>query len=440
VKHRAIAVLQALAIILAAVFAAAWWGVLRLAEPPSWPPGGSAVTAAGAAAETAAIAGRPHMNVSDLGMRFAWTTAATVEPLVEGSVFYPRMLADIAAAEDSVHLLQFGFKPGDVGDRFAAELEAAARRGVEVRLVVDRYGSDPDGVSREMYEGLVAAGVQVVVNDLMPITRTGLWPDRALDWSIRQLGHHEHRKLLIVDGAVAYNGGAGIEDHFADGGFHDIMVRVAGDIVREYQAIFLTTFAAHGGPVPDDPNALSTYFPAPADAGDKPAVVVGTVHHRDVSALQATRQLIDDARRRIDIANPYFTDDDIVRRVVAAARRGVKVRVLVHSNSAIHASALENDYGRMLDAGIEIWEYPDAVVHAKVLVADDTVMFGTVNLDAWALYRAYEVGAIVKDAATADLVEARLFEPDIAVSTRAQVPTGTDRVWDFLADKLAYFL
>ena len=95
----------------------------------------------------------------------------------------------------------------------------------------------------------------------------------------------------------------------------------------------------------------------------------------------------------------------------------------------------------MLEAGIEIWEYPDAVVHGKVIVADAAVLFGTINLDAWALYRAYEVGAIVADQETADLFEERLFEPDIAVSRRGVAPTDTrTRLEDWLADGLSYFL
>ena len=191
------------------------------------------------------------------------------------------------------------------------------------------------------------------------------------------------------------------------------------------------------------PSRLAPYFPAPDDPGDKPACVVGTRHTRDVSGLQATRQLIDDAQRRIDITNPCFTDDGLVDRIVAAARRGVTVRVLVaqESNSPIHSAALRHDYGRMLETGIEVWEYPEAVVHGKVLLVDDTVMFGTVNLDAFALYRAHEVGVIVADASTAELFEERLFEPDIAISRPGEAPTDTwTRFKDRLADSLGYFL
>jgi cardiolipin synthase len=294
-----------------------------------------------------------------------------------------------------------------------------------------------------MYDDLAAVGVQVVVNDLLPLCETGLWPDRVHEWSTRQVGHHEHRKLLVVDGRIAYTGGAGIEDHFANGAFHDLMVRVTGDVVRELQMVFLTTFHAHGGRLPADEAALEECFPQFAEPGVLPAVAVGTRHTRDVSALQATRALIDRAQYRIDITNPYFTEDEFVDGIIAAAQRGVKVRVLVaqESNSVLHSAALRHDYARMLAAGVEIWEYPDAVVHGKVLVADDTVVFGTVNLDAWALYRAYEVALVVQDAATAELFERRLFEPDIAVSRPGEAPADAwTRFTDWCADALSYFL
>ena len=436
--------LLALALLLGAVYAMLWWGVLRMDEPPSWPPASSAVTADGALEATAAFVARDDVTVNDLGTQFAWSTAASVDPLVDGARFYPRMLDDIAAARDSVHLLQYGFTPGEIGDEFAAALEAAVARGVEVRLVVDEYGSKTGKTSQAFYDRMAAAGVQIVVSDFVPPSWNGLWPDREHDASFRQVGHYEHRKLLVVDGRVAYTGGAGIQDHFANGSFHDVMTRLTGAVVRELQMVFLTTFHAHRGPLEGGEAALARYFPETDDPGILPAIVVGTRHTRDVSALQATRELIDEAQTRIDITNPYFTEDEIVDRIIAAAaERGVKVRVLVaqKSNSELHSAALRHDYGRMLGAGIEIWEYPDAVVHGKVLVADDQVMFGTINLDTWALYRAYEVGVLVDDGVTADLFESRLFEPDIAVSRRGVAPTdGWTRFKDWLADSLGYFL
>ena len=88
---------------------------------------------------------------------------------------------------------------------------------------------------------------------------------------------------------------------------------------------------------------------------------------------------------------------------------------------------MSHHYRDLIDAGVEMWEYPGAVVHAKVVVADDQVSFGTVNLDAWALYRDFELAMIVEDPATVELFESRLFEPDIARSELAQPPTACPR-------------
>ena len=98
----------------------------------------------------------------DLAVGFSESTASSAEILVEGSAFYPPMLADIASASSSVHVNQFGFRPGEIGDRFADVLVAKAQEGVPVRLVVDRQGSDPEGGARGFYERLVGAGVEVV--------------------------------------------------------------------------------------------------------------------------------------------------------------------------------------------------------------------------------------------------------------------------------------
>ena len=111
------------------------------------------------------------------------------------------------------------------------------------------------------------------------------------------------------------------------------------------------------------------------------------------------------------------------------------------SNNAQATAALKHRYADLLDAGVEVWELPGTVVHAKVVVADDVVSFGTVNLDAWALYRNSEIMMIARSPEAAALFEERLFEPDIARSKRGQPPSGTrERFESWLWDKLSYFL
>jgi cardiolipin synthase len=340
-----------------------------------------------------------------------------------------------------VHILMFGWREGDVGKRMAALLERKLAEGIEVRVIVDSFGSRPYEEARAMYTGLADAGAQIVVNDEFPLDRDGLYPDdQSLDWRQDEVGRADHRKLYVIDGAVAWTGGAGIEDHFENGGFHDVMVRVTGNVVRQAQAAFLTSFRGHGGPLPAD---LAPYFPEPAEPGTTPIALAQVIPGGFVAASQAIREQIDGARQRLDVMNPYLTDRDMLERILAAARRGVRVRLVVSetSNNAQASAALRHRYADLIAAGAEIWELPGTVVHAKVIVADDVVSFGTVNLDSWALYRNSEIAMIARSPDAAALFEQRLFEPDIARSRRGEPPKGARaRLESWLWDKLTYFL
>src|SRR4051812_26441074 len=166
----------------------------------------------------AQLVGR-EVSRRDLALSFDESTASSAEVLVEGKSFYPRMLEDIASASSSIHMNQFGFRPGAVGDRFAEALVAKAREGVPVRLVVDRQGSDPERGTKELYDELCRAGAEVcVVRATKARAIVGpLGGGGAQRWNLATLGHIDHRKVLVVDGRTGWVGGAGIEDHFEDG-------------------------------------------------------------------------------------------------------------------------------------------------------------------------------------------------------------------------------
>ena len=172
----------------------------------------------------------PEVARRELALEFARSVASSAQLHVEGRNFYPPMLADIASASSSVHINQFGFRPGLVGDRFAAALIAKAQEGVPVRLIVDRQGSDPERGSREFYERLTRAGIQVCVTRAtqLRVPRGPLGAGGAVGWNLSGLGHIDHRKVVVVDGRIGWVGGAGIEDHFENGAFHDLFVRVEG--------------------------------------------------------------------------------------------------------------------------------------------------------------------------------------------------------------------
>ncbi|HYI20245.1 MAG TPA: phosphatidylserine/phosphatidylglycerophosphate/cardiolipin synthase family protein [Solirubrobacteraceae bacterium] len=439
--RRAAVAVAAVAAAVVALVSAAVRRVMSTAERACWPPPAGAVTADGARAATEAFAADGHARRRDAALPFAWSTAASAEPRVGGEEFFPRIFADVEAARSSVHILMFGWREGEVGTALAGLLARKAAEGVAVRVLIDGYGSKPYKEARAMFSELAAAGAAIVVNDVLPPARIGHFPDGLrIDPRQHELGSADHRKLYVVDGTVAWTGGAGIEDHFRDGRFHDVMTRLTGDVVRQAQAAFLTSFHAHGGRLTGD---LAPCFPEPGDRGSIPVVLAQVVPGGFAAATQAIREQIDRAQARLDVMNPYLTDHDMIERILAAARRGAKVRLVISetSNSSQAAAALKHRYADLLAAGAEIFEVPGTVVHAKVVVADDEVSFGTVNLDAWSLHRDSEIMVLARSAEVAAAFDERLFAPDIARARRGAPPTAPrERLESALWHALATFL
>jgi cardiolipin synthase len=363
----------------------------------------------------------------DLALAFEESRATSAEVLVEGRSFYPPMLADIEAATSSVHINQFGFRPGKVGDVFARALAEKARMGVPVRLVVDEQGSHPFDTTRDFYAALVEAGVEIVVTRATkPRTPAGpLGSSPPVRWNIRALGHIDHRKAVVVDGRIGWVGGAGIEDHFEDGRFHDLFVRVEGPVVAQLGVVFVASFRFLGGSIPEA--ALPALLPAleaPPDAA--PAVVLHNAPGRYRPISDAIAEILDSAQETLDVANPYVTDRGMIRRIERAAHRGVQVRLVVpaEANNWACAAAERFHHQRLLDAGVKILEYP-TMVHAKAFVRDgEEVLAGTCNLEAWSLKRFYEIDLRLQSRPLAQQFAERFFNPAEAVSGPGRVPDG----------------
>jgi cardiolipin synthase len=367
------------------------------------------------------------VQLSDLGIAFRESIASTSEVLVEGKSFYPRMLEDIAAARSSIHVNQFGFRPGEIGERFATALLAKARDGVRVRLVVDRQGSDPERGSRQFYDRLAAGGIDVrIVRATQVRSPQGSFgtsgPTR---WNLAQLGHIDHRKTLVLDGSVGWVGGAGIEDHFNDGRFHDLFLRVTGPVVSQLQLVFVATFAWLDGSV--DPNELDVLFPDhPAVHAGEPAVVLHNAPGRYRPITDAIAELLDGASRSLDVVNPYVTDRAMIKRIERAARRGVDVRLFVpaDANNWACAAAQRFHHRALLEAGVRILEYP-TMLHAKAFVQDgEIVLAGTCNLEAWSLKRFFEIDVRVRSRRLAQEFDERFSAPAEAVSTAGRALVG----------------
>ena len=360
-----------------------------------------------------------------LALSFEESTAGSAEVLVEGQSFYPRILEDVASATSSVHINQFGFRPGVVGDEFAEALLAKASEGVPVRLVVDTQGSDPEGGTSSFYERLSAGGIQIcVVRATKLRASTGpLGRGGASRWNVHGLGHIDHRKVVIVDGRTGWVGGAGIEDHFQDGRFHDVFVRVTGPVVAQLQLVFLTSFRWLGGLVPNE--ELDALFPS-LDAGEVPVRVLHNAPGRFRPITQAIARTFESARESLDVVNPYVTDRGMIRRVGDAARRGVRVRLFVpaNANNWACAAAQRFHHADLLDAGVRILEYP-AMLHAKAFVRDgEELLVGTCNLEAWSLKRFFEIDLQLRSPAVAAQFDERFSGPAEAVSTPGRALEG----------------
>lgn len=338
---------------------------------------------------------------------------------MEGRNFYPPMLHDIASAQSSVHINQFGFRPGTIGEAFSSALLAKASEGVPIRLVVDSRGSDPDGSSRDFYERLLRGGIDVrVVRATQP--RAPTQPVAAAGparWNIGHLTHIDHRKVVVVDGRIGWVGGAGVEDHFQDGRYHDLFLRVTGPVVSQLQLVFVTTYRWLGGGIALD--TVDALFPAHDERADgTQAVVLHNAPGRFRPLTHAIARLLDDACETLDVVNPYVADRGMIRRIERAARRGVRVRLFVpaKANNWACAAAQRHHHGALLDSGVALLEHP-AMLHAKAIVRDgEEVLVGTCNLEAWSLRRFFEIDVLVRSRDLARQFDKRFSAPAEAVS------------------------
>jgi cardiolipin synthase len=244
-------------------------------------------------------------------------------------------------------------------------------------------------------------------------------------------------------------GGSGIEDHYNDERFYDVMCRVEGPIVAPLQLVFLASWRYHGGPVEVDGSSLDRWFPedvlqVPADAPLKSPTTIlwnvpGTGHHPISDAIERS---LEDATSRIDIVNPYISNRAILVRILEAAQRGVAVRLVAPGKPTppYPAAAFRHHYQRLIDAGVEILLHPE-MAHAKVLRIDDRVFVGGCNLDDLSLFRNDELDLLFEDPAVVELTEQAIFGELVGMSAAATVATRRQELlWNAMMDRVSRWL
>lgn len=295
-----------------------------------------------------------------------------VTTLINGDQIFPAMLRAIRSAKRSIDLETYIFWNDDIGKQFVGALSERARAGVHVHLILDAQGTRKLGGQNR--QQLIAAGAEV--ENYHP----SFLPDP------RRYNNRTHRKLLIVDGRVAFIGGVGFADLWAGNAgttkhWRDNHYRVTGPVVAQLQGSFMSNWLkTHGKVLHGD-----DYFPPLANTGSMQAQAIRSgprYENLDLMYLLG----IASAKRTLRIENAYFLPDDLARKqLVNAAKRGVKIEILVPGkkiDNKLVRGASKRHWPELLEAGIKIYEYEPTMLHVKLMIVDDIfVSVGSGNFD-----------------------------------------------------------
>lgn len=324
---------------------------------------------------------------------FHTTAGNAFELFADYDVPLDRLLADIDAAQHHIDLLYYIFEIDATGQRFADALLRAAQRHVQVRLLVDAIGSKR--ALRKLAPKLRAAGIDV--HALLPV---GFFRGKSARFDLRN-----HRKIAIIDGAVAYTGSQNIvnPEFIKNCPNEELVVRATGPVVAQLQAVFLADYYFETAVTFEQP----AFFPPPppqslAPPGNSTAQVLpsGPGYQRE-NAQELIVALIHGARQRVVITTPYFVPDEpFMQALHTAAIRGVDVHLIFsqRTNQRTTRLAQESYYEDLLAAGVHIHLYRPRFLHAKHLTIDnDIALIGSTNIDIRSFALNAEVSLLIYD-------------------------------------------
>ena len=357
--------------------------------------------------------------------------------LLNGDQIFPAMLASIRSAKKTVLFETYIYWSGEIGDQFAQALAERARAGVKVHVLMDWIGSGK--IEASVIDKMKEAGVEV--ERYHPLR----W------YNLGRINNRTHRKLLIVDGATGFTGGVGIAplwtgnaqdpDHWRDSHF-----KVQGPVVSQMQSVMLDNWAKTTGRVLHGVD----YFPMVPAAGNQAAQVFSSSPSSgSESMLMMYLIAITAATRSIDISSSYFVPDDMTGdALVAAVRRGVKVRLIMpgaQMDADTVRRASRGLWGPLLEAGVQIHEYQPTMYHCKVMIVDGMMTsVGSTNFDVRSFRLNDEANLNIYDAAFAAR-QTQVFEADLTKARRItfaqwEARPQSEKLKEWLAAKLAPLL
>jgi cardiolipin synthase len=318
------------------------------------------------------------------------TSATDARLLIDGGAKYSALLRDVAAARDHVHLEYYIFYPDRTGAALRDALVERARAGVKVRLLLDAVGSSK--TPARFFNELTMAGGELA------------WfhPSRVLQvWKRPWLNLRSHRKIVVIDGHIAYTGGINITDEederLREDAYRDLHLRVEGNVVSSLQLVFIEDWAYATGQPP-----LTLPSPTPHRGHIPVQVLVSgpdssweAIHRLHVGAIHSST-------RRVWLATPYFVPGEAARMALtSAALGGLDVRLLVprRSDSRLVTLAARSYFDELLSAGVRVFEYGPRMLHTKALLCDDALaIIGSANFDHRSFRLNFEVSLMFGDA------------------------------------------
>jgi cardiolipin synthase A/B len=342
--------------------------------------------------------------------------------LIDGKATYAAMFEAIQNAKENINFETFIFEDDEVGKRFSDLLIRKSAEGVQVNLIYDSFGSmnTPESFFQRLRDG------GVLVLEFNPVNPGKIFEGKG--WS---LSHRDHRKILVVDGAIAFTGGVNISGVYSgssavgshSGGkkeqpWRDTHVRIEGPAALRLQWLFIKTWERQKGPTLPGRD----YFPDVKQAGNMLVRVVGSLPGESNRLIfMMYMAAITHAENSIYLTTPYFLpDNQMLKALTDAAERGVDVKILLpgFSDSALVFYASRHYYTRLLKAGVQLFERRGGMLHAKTAVIDDVwSTVGSSNLDTESLLTNDEANAVILGRNFADSMQA-MFEKDLEDSDR----------------------
>lgn len=337
--------------------------------------------------------------------QYSWRYNNNFKILVDGTDYFSSMLDEIKKAKVQILLETYLFESGDTADIFITELCAAKKRNVDIFILLDEYGTKE--LNSKDKEKLVAAGIKLSLYNPVSFFHMGE--------SLKR----DHRKLLTIDGHIAFIGGAGITDEFTPNitkmYWHDVMLKVEGNVVFDLIHSFNQIWGKQKIPFDVRKQKIVPHLQEKNKA--RILVSAGTQKNEIIRAIITH---IRSSKKQVWLTSPYFISSWKIRRALRyAAKKGIDVRLIFpgpHSDHKWITYGIQRYYQRLLKANVAVYEYQPRFTHAKIILCDDWFTLGSSNLDIWNQFLNLDMNIEVYDEQSHKQI-IRLFKSDFSKST-----------------------